>query len=64
MRAYSLSELFCLTRNELFSLHARIAADAAGLQEGVPEYGIALANMRLVRRALSRTAFPASLSVA
>jgi hypothetical protein len=64
MRAYSTNELFCLTRNELFALHARIAADLPGLPEFTPDYDVALANMRLVRLALSRTAYPASLSVA
>ena len=33
MRAYSLSELFCLTRAELFALHARIAAELPQLHD-------------------------------
>ncbi len=50
MRAYSLSELFNLTRRELFALHARIAAELPALSEG--DYTIALENLRCIRRVL------------
>ncbi len=50
MRAYSLNELFCLTRSELFALHARIAAELPTLCEADRE--IALDNLRKLRRAL------------
>jgi hypothetical protein len=52
MRAYSLSELFNLTRVELFALHARIVAELPALSEG--DYAIALENLRRIRRVLSR----------
>jgi hypothetical protein len=51
MRAYSLSELFTLTRAELFVLHARIVADLAALPEA--ERDIASENLRKLRRALA-----------
>jgi len=50
MRAYSLSELFNLTRVELFALHARIVAELPALSEG--EYTIALETLRRIRRVL------------
>ncbi len=51
MRAYSLSELFNLTRAELFALHARIVAEEATLPEG--ERDIASENLRKLRRVLA-----------
>jgi hypothetical protein len=52
MRDYSLSELFCLTRAELFALHARIVAELASM----PETGraVALDNLRNIRRILAK----------
>lgn len=52
MRAYSLSELFNLTRSELFRLHAQIAADLATL--GDTERATALENLRKLRRVLAK----------
>ena len=51
MRAYSLSELFNLTRAELFALHARIAAGLPALGEADRE--VALDNLRKLRRVLA-----------
>ena len=51
MRAYSLYELFCLTRAELFALHARIAAELAALPAA--ERVVGLANLRSIRRVLA-----------
>ncbi len=51
MRAYSLIELFNLTRAELFSLHAKITAELPTLSESDAE--VALENLRNVRRVLS-----------
>jgi hypothetical protein len=51
MRAHSLSELFHLTRAELFALYYRIADDLPSLSD--LEYEIALENLRRIRRVLS-----------
>jgi len=58
MRAYSLSELFNLTRNELFDLHARIVAELPTLPEA--DRNIALGNLRCIRRVLSHPRFAPS----
>ncbi len=55
MRAYSLSELFNLTRSELFWLHAQIAAELLTL--GDTERATALEHLRKLRRVLTRTRF-------
>ena len=52
MRAYSVSELFNLTRTELFALHARIVADLMALPEA--ERVVALQNLRNIRRVLAQ----------
>ena len=52
MRAYSLNELFCLTRAELFALHTKIAAELPTLLEG--DHAVALENLRRIRCLLSR----------
>ena len=57
MRAYSLTELMNLTRNELFALHRQIADALALLPEGSPERQIALANLRGIRQVLGRQEF-------
>jgi len=54
MRVYTLKELFRLTRVELFALHHRIASRLAQLPEGSDERGIALTNLRNIRRVLAR----------
>jgi hypothetical protein len=51
MRAYSLTELFNLTRSELFALYAGIAADLPALSE--TERETALENLRKLRRVLA-----------
>jgi hypothetical protein len=51
MRAYSLIELFTLTRTELFALHARIAAELPMLSD--PDRETALENLRKLRRVLA-----------
>lgn len=57
MRAYSLTELMNLTRNELFALHRQIADALALLPEGSPERQTALANLRDIQRVLARRDF-------
>jgi len=57
MRAYSLTELMNLTRNELFALHRQIADALALLPEGSPERLTALATLRYIRRVLARREF-------
>jgi hypothetical protein len=52
MRQYTLIELFRLTRDELFSLQARIAAQLPHL--GDAEYALALQTLRQLRQMLSR----------
>jgi len=57
MHSYSLSELFRLTRRQLFALHAEIVAELARLPaEGAPDGEVALANLRLIRRILAQPA--------
>jgi hypothetical protein len=51
MRAYSLSELFTLTRAELFGLHAQIVAELPALPAG--ERNTAFDNFRKLRRMLA-----------
>jgi hypothetical protein len=51
MRTYSLTELFNLTRAELFALHAVIVAELAGITDA-GQRDLALGNLRLIRRAL------------
>ena len=53
MRAYSLNELFNLTRGELFLLHARIAAELPALYAS--DYAIALENLRRIRHVLGHS---------
>ena len=52
MRAYSLNELFNLTRTELFALHAKIAAELLILCQ--TERKTALENLRKLRRVLAQ----------
>jgi hypothetical protein len=53
MRAYSLNELFRLTRNELFELHAKIIIELAELPDASVDRHVAFENLRLVRRVLA-----------
>ncbi len=57
MRAYSLNELFRLTRAELFALHAKIAAKLSEMPDTAAERHIALGNLRLIRRVLAHPQF-------
>jgi hypothetical protein len=52
MRAYSLNELFRLTRTELVALHAKIAVELLAKPVNSPERQTALGNLRLIRRIL------------
>ncbi len=52
MRTYSLTELFNLTRAELFVLHAMIVAELPGITDA-GQRDLALGNLRLIRRALT-----------
>jgi hypothetical protein len=51
MRAYSLNELFCLTRAELFALYSRIVSDLSSVDDADRE--TAFENLRKVRRVLA-----------
>ena len=54
MRAWTLIELFRLTRAELFGLYQEIVNTLAALPDGDPERPVALANLQKIRRALAR----------
>ena len=58
MRAYSLSELFNLTRDELFALHARIVVELPQLT--ADDHAVALENLRRIRRVLAHPRFAPS----
>lgn len=53
MRAYSLNELFRLTRTELLALHTRIVAELASLRETSIDRATALDNLRNIHRVLA-----------
>jgi len=55
MRAWTLNELFRLTRTELFSLHARLVAELPTLRAA--DRDVALDNLRKVRRVLAHPHF-------
>jgi hypothetical protein len=54
MRAWTLIELFRLTRAELFGLYQEIVNALAAMPDSDPERPIALATLQNVRRALAR----------
>ena len=54
MRAWTLIELFRLTRAELFGLYRDIVNALAAMPDSDPERPIALANLQNIRRALAR----------
>jgi len=56
MRAYSLTELFCMTRAELFALHARIVAELPMLLGS--DRAVAVDNLRKISRVLARHYMP------
>ena len=56
MRVYFLNELFRLTRNELFELHARILLELNALPFDHPEREIAFDNLRSIRQVLAHQA--------
>jgi len=51
MRAYSLNELFNLTRGELFALHTRIVIELSELSGN--DYAVAVENIRRIRCVLT-----------
>ncbi|HTV29503.1 MAG TPA: hypothetical protein VMF32_17165 [Xanthobacteraceae bacterium] len=51
MRAWPVSELFTLTRKQLFELYAQIAGELPALRD--TERGIALENLRRIRSVLA-----------
>ncbi len=53
MRAYSLNELFRLTRNELFKLHAKMVDELSAVPLDDPGREIAFENLRIIRRLLA-----------
>jgi len=53
MKSYSITELFGMTRNELFALDTRIFAKIADLPEADSSRAIGFANLRLIRRVLA-----------
>ncbi len=57
MRAYSLNELFRLTRTELFALHAKIASELAALPDHSVDRSTAFANLRNIRSLLAQRKF-------
>jgi hypothetical protein len=57
MRAYTLTELMHLTRDELFALHRKNGDALALLAEGSPERLAALATLRNIRLVLARREF-------
>ena len=57
MRAYTLIELFRLTRAELFGLYRDIVNALAAMPDSDPERPIALANLQNIRRVLARPNF-------
>ena len=54
MRAYTLIELFRLTRTELFGLYRDIVNALAAMPDSDPERPIALANLQNIRNVLAR----------
>jgi hypothetical protein len=54
MRAWTLIELFRLTRAELFGLYQEIVNALAAMPDSDPGRLIALANLQNIRRALAR----------
>lgn len=55
MKTYSISELFNLTRYQLFALHDGIIAELAPLPEGDALRAVGLANLRRIRRVLAHS---------
>jgi hypothetical protein len=55
MRVYSLTELFCMTRNELFALHSEIAAKLGDHADASQEAFAARDLLRRIRRVLARS---------
>ena len=54
MRVYSLNELFRLTRNELFALHAETVAELNRLPEASPDRVVGFENLRNIRRVIAK----------
>jgi hypothetical protein len=56
MQSYSQNHLVRLTRRQFFALHAEVVTELAALPEGSTDWHIAMANLRLIRRALAKPA--------
>jgi hypothetical protein len=54
MRVYSSTELFCMTRNELFALHAETVAKLGDHADASPEAFAARDLLRRIRRILAQ----------
>ena len=57
MRAWTLFELFRLTRAELFGLYQEIVNALAAMPDNDPERPVALANLLNIRKVLARPNF-------
>jgi hypothetical protein len=54
MREYTVTDLFRLTRAELFGLYGEIVNALAAMPDNAPERPIALATLQNIRRVLVR----------
>lgn len=54
MRVYTVAELFCMTRTQLFALHDGTIADLNAMPEGSPDRGNALETLRRIRSVLAQ----------
>lgn len=54
MHVYTLADLFCMTRAQLFVLHASTIAELDAMPEGSPERDNALLMLRCIRSVLVR----------
>ncbi len=56
MRVYTLTELFSMTRAQIFALHDGTVAEMNAMPEGSTDRDNALENIRNIRKVLSRCA--------
>jgi hypothetical protein len=54
MRVYTVAELFCMTRAQLFALHDGATADLENMPEGSTDRDNALLTLRRIRRVLAQ----------
>ena len=57
MRAYTMNELFRLTRTQLLALRAKIVAEFCTLPEGSVEHAVAYGNLYRIQRVLAHPRF-------